>query len=918
MVSGSGVSGLAKYGLGAASSHAQSNKSVKKIRSAGPLGGLSIDEFYDMLYTKNDAYKKGMLFTTWRVSIFFLNHQFRLNFQSCPNVLLPDTLVYRFSQPFTHYSCQTEGEMSKRKRDKIKNADVFEEFTENVEASGIVATYLTLTQDDYGNDIGETEYFTKDQFQSFLNYRTKCNSGLLQKFVPSKGSRMRTYRVSYSKAFLQIEVKVNLNRSDDKRKPTVDRMVNFENIHHLTTDRAQATTRTLKQKIKAMCDSIVEHCKTVSGVVIQRMVLYLRLDPQDRLWLLFCSFLRSSSDGVFSKDDLSKPPMELKLSKAGSCLSDTKFLGSLRGLPEAVVRESNPPNYNACPCCQRQFQHKLSKLTIASMLKYYGLLNAPALTNPSDDELRSAVILANQRWNDRHDDMSRWDALPAVKNYILRDSIELRLLVNILERHHVDPKILEKLDDPCLSFEGPIVTHGGDYVVKLLHDLRCEFGAMLQVLRRIKQEQQFARNDSVWEEPSSTFITEQSMGRRSSYSSEEVLPPISPGRNINEDAGELWIKIDALLELTAKLEQALVIPYTLRQIFPTMAVDAFLSKCCSDPAWYFNAISLCDDCYLKITTRDPVGCDTLKTYLDEHKPLAESAPALPPPRGLDHWLNKQNHMFESGLLNLDPKLALKSAKHSAIKVSEKFDQQVWALPGNVQEVYEDYRNEKRVRDRMARFPSRAERKADESARITRKRDYLEGQTDLAEIGWKPGIVRQEYAPDYVIPTKKPSRPQSAVPHSVVPPIVPAKKFVRSQSADPRKRFQETAPLKPEQKLERPRSGSSTSSTLQSERVLFYSGKSLVCSQRPMSSSRIRPKSAGATAGMVRRSRPTTAHNNSRPATAGSRARPKSCGARPKSAAARPKSAIDSLAVKFALAKFNVGLDFQDDSKMIML
>ncbi|CEM31089.1 unnamed protein product [Vitrella brassicaformis CCMP3155] len=219
-------------------------------------------------------------------------------FSSCPHIYVPDTIVYHWAQPHAMYSCVSEGQMQRTKREKISNWIIYQALCKRPAPCGVVAMYTEVKVRDRSSTEeepqtrGVTEYFDKAQLAYFLNYRPKSHLGLLQKFVENKEERCRTYKVTWSPNCVWMEVCTNVFRLNDHTIPLMDRLVTVEGAQHLV-ETTNVRSPSIVRRLGTACDAMVEHFAAVTNFTqrLLRMVIYFRIDPSERLWLLFASSL---------------------------------------------------------------------------------------------------------------------------------------------------------------------------------------------------------------------------------------------------------------------------------------------------------------------------------------------------------------------------------------------------------------------------------------------------------------------------------------------------------------------------------------------------------------------------------------------------------------------------------------------------
>jgi hypothetical protein len=97
--------------------------------------------------------------------------------QSCPNVSIPDTVVYKYRQPAYWYFMSVEGSIKMKVQKNITNAKIFEAFSKQRtdSVSEIVAYYISPVESESGQTSKKTtiEFFDVAGLHKFLFHRDK-------------------------------------------------------------------------------------------------------------------------------------------------------------------------------------------------------------------------------------------------------------------------------------------------------------------------------------------------------------------------------------------------------------------------------------------------------------------------------------------------------------------------------------------------------------------------------------------------------------------------------------------------------------------------------------------------------------------------------------------------------------------------
>ncbi len=158
----------------------------------------------------------------------------------------------------------------------------------------IVASYLSQTEDEDGQVAATIEFFDQQGLDEFLYKRARREHGILQQFIPPKGAHNSTVQAIWSPHVIRIERRNNSHKlMDTRRKQKIsnyERAVTYEGPTHYSTQVLCAPQ--LKKEVSEICESIVRHFYETEHRRITRMVLYFKVDAQNRVWLLWSSCVR--------------------------------------------------------------------------------------------------------------------------------------------------------------------------------------------------------------------------------------------------------------------------------------------------------------------------------------------------------------------------------------------------------------------------------------------------------------------------------------------------------------------------------------------------------------------------------------------------------------------------------------------------
>ena len=257
--------------------------------------------------------------------------------QGCPDVRVPNTVIYRWAKPFFWYFTSSDGNLSRRFKNKMTHKHIYQEFMDN--PKGIVASYLSFQENKKHEAV--MEYFTSESFIDFVHNRDKALNGILQSWVEPKNFRNSLIKVVWSSQFCLIERRTNIHDIRSTKVDFYDKLVTFEGLEHNSNSEA-VTVPSIVKEIQKTCLGISDHIRVVTGgnVSITRMTLYFKQDYSDQIWLLFCTSLKIFDLNSFERETNSK---EVKISLPE--IAKKRKISSKCGLSELKV------NKKLCVAC---------------------------------------------------------------------------------------------------------------------------------------------------------------------------------------------------------------------------------------------------------------------------------------------------------------------------------------------------------------------------------------------------------------------------------------------------------------------------------------------------------------------------------------------------------------------------------------
>jgi hypothetical protein len=220
-----------------------------------------------------------------------------LNFS--PQVSVPDTVIFRFGQPVFWYFTATNGRIKRKNRQNLMNSKIEDAFNKHVLGYDVIATFVSMPVENKKGEeepidkVPRIEYLDKDGLSNLLYRRQKENHGVLQRFIEPKSTHNELIRAIWSPKICLIERTRNINQLQDTRFGIYERCVTQEGPDYFV-ETAPLRGPVLAGQIQTLCEDIVSHVSevTYSQKSISRMVLTLKLDARDKMWLVYSTSIR--------------------------------------------------------------------------------------------------------------------------------------------------------------------------------------------------------------------------------------------------------------------------------------------------------------------------------------------------------------------------------------------------------------------------------------------------------------------------------------------------------------------------------------------------------------------------------------------------------------------------------------------------
>ncbi|KAG5473011.1 hypothetical protein CUR178_02927 [Leishmania enriettii] len=234
-------------------------------------------------------------------------------------VRLPDTVVFDHNFPRAWYTYDRKNnEIVKRPGSMLDAQTMYTHFAESVKGCDIVAQFfhtsvnveeewkevLTPPQrqaHEYADQqLTYIEFFTAETLRSFLFDQKRKPDGVLQKFVVPKGEGSSRHnfqlQVVWTPFITTVYRRTNRSRLTDHAVPLANRAATFDGAPYFSEETLVADET--KKQVMRLCESVADHFYVTEKKRLSRLILYLKTDDQNRMWVLWSSCMRVAPDSM--------------------------------------------------------------------------------------------------------------------------------------------------------------------------------------------------------------------------------------------------------------------------------------------------------------------------------------------------------------------------------------------------------------------------------------------------------------------------------------------------------------------------------------------------------------------------------------------------------------------------------------------
>lgn len=315
-----------------------------------------VEAFYHMLWAKN------------------------FNGEPCPEVLVPDTIIYKYRIPAYWYFTGSDGRLRRKNKANIVNQKIFKDFTAGARSEKDVVA-LHICERPIGGDAAKStdeaparmetvvRYFDKATLKDFLFVQEKLDDGCLQKFVRPKGLFNSMIQAAWSPQMCLIERRVNQTPLLSGRVPIDERTATYEGSEHLSRITPVRGTL-LADRVQHVCTEMVTHIAATSHhhQRITRSLLNFKTDVEDNVWFLWCGSVRVADDAPPTADPAAAATAAAASSAAGGAPSPSKrSAGALASSSSGMLTRSS--SSALAPVCLDPTMSSLTKPRLSKAMK---------------------------------------------------------------------------------------------------------------------------------------------------------------------------------------------------------------------------------------------------------------------------------------------------------------------------------------------------------------------------------------------------------------------------------------------------------------------------------------------------------------------------------------------------------------------
>ena len=299
-----------------------------------------------------------------------------------PSINIPDTVIFKNGTPTAWYFTATDGRIKRKNRQNLVSSKIEEVFTSHVLGYDILATFISFPVEPSPHSdekpVSTIEYFDKQILYDFLYKQDKRKCGILQRFIEPKGTKNDIIRAIWSPKICLLERTENIYNLHDQRFGLYERCVTYEAPEYFSVS-SSLRGAVLAGQIQRVCETVVSHVSEVTygQKQISRVVMNLKVDSRDKLWLLFTTSIQCDNDTRGSNNESIG-----RTSQKSTNGKNLMNLDSVFSLPDVVnlnplksyedISSRKPKMRLRClSCSEETLDHTRHPVSYKSIVKHY-------------------------------------------------------------------------------------------------------------------------------------------------------------------------------------------------------------------------------------------------------------------------------------------------------------------------------------------------------------------------------------------------------------------------------------------------------------------------------------------------------------------------------------------------------------------
>ena len=292
-----------------------------------------------------------------------------LNF--APSINIPDTIIYKYGQPVSWYFTALNGRVKKKNKHNLMSAKIEEVLNKHVLGYDVLAYFISIPIDADINGPTTIEYLNRSALNDFLyNNQKKDANGILQRFIEPKTTHNEIIRAIWSPKVCLLERAENIHQLHDHRYGLYERCVIYEGPEYYFTS-APLRGPVLSGQIQKLCESVVDHISEVTfgQKQVSRIVLNLKVDSRDKIWLLYATSTRCIDmlEYISPSDNTNKLQRTLVNIDSVISLSNTVHLNPNKSYEKIKTKD----RIRCLSCSKESLEDMRHPITYKSIIKHY-------------------------------------------------------------------------------------------------------------------------------------------------------------------------------------------------------------------------------------------------------------------------------------------------------------------------------------------------------------------------------------------------------------------------------------------------------------------------------------------------------------------------------------------------------------------